>query len=109
MTTVAQLLEHKGSDIYAIAPEATVLDAIKEFVEKNVGSLMVMEGENLIGIFTERQYARKVFLKGKDSPTTPVREVMETKIAYVDPQKTSAATCLSSMTARLLAWFRSAI
>ncbi len=97
MTTVEQLLAHKGRDVLTIDPEATVLDAIREFVDKNVGSLVVMEDGKLVGIFTERQYARNVFLKGKSSPTTTVREVMETNVAYVGPEHT-VPECMAIMT-----------
>ena len=97
MTTVEQLLNRKGHDVYAINPEATVLEAIKEFVEKNVGSLVVMDNDQLVGIFTERLYARNVFLKGKHSPSTTVRDVMETEVAYVAPEHT-IPECMAIMT-----------
>ncbi len=97
MTTVEQLLEHKGRDVWTIDPDATVLDAIREFVNRNVGSLVVMEDGKLIGIFTERQYARNVYLQGKASPTTTVREVMETDVAYVEPERT-VPECMAIMT-----------
>ena len=97
MTTVEQLLEHKGRDVWTIAPDATVLDAIKEFVNRNVGSLVVMEDDRIVGIFTERQYARNVFLKGKASPTTTVRDVMATDVVYVSPEQT-VPECMAIMT-----------
>ena len=97
MTTVKQLLDTKGHDICAIHPEATVLDALKAFVNNNVGSLMVMEDDKLVGLVTERMYARNVFLKGKHSPTTLVRDIMETEVVYADPENT-VPECMAIMT-----------
>ncbi len=97
MTTVKQLLEHKGRDVWTIDPDATVLDAIQKFADKNIGSLVILEAGKLVGIFTERQYARNVFLKGKTSTTTTVREVMETDVAYVTPERT-VPECMAIMT-----------
>ena len=77
MTTVRQLLDQKGRNIWSIHPDATVFDAIAKMAEKDVGSLVVMEGEELVSIITERHYARNVVLKGKTSPATPVRDIME--------------------------------
>ena len=77
MTTLRQLLDQKGSNIWSIQPDATVFDAVAKMAEKDVGSLVVMEGEELVGIITERHYARNVILKGKTSPATPVQDIME--------------------------------
>src|SRR3977135_4565228 len=77
MTTVRQLLDQKGRNIWSIHPDATVFDAIAKMAEKDIGSLVVMEGEEVVGIITERHYARNVVLKGKTSPATPVRDIME--------------------------------
>ena len=77
MTTVRQLLDQKGRNIWSIHPDATVFDAIAKMAEKDIGSLVAMEGEELVGIITERYYARNVVLKGKTSPATPVRDIME--------------------------------
>ena len=77
MTTVRQLLDQKGRNIWSIHPDATVFDAIAKMAEKDIGSLLVMDGEELVGIITERHYARNVVLKGKTSPATPVRDIME--------------------------------
>ena len=96
--TIEKVLEHKGHDVWAIHPGATVLDAIQEFKNRNIGSLAVMENDKIVGIFTERQYARNVFLKGKASPTTPVREVMKTDVAYVTSEQ-SIPDCMAIMTA----------
>ena len=75
--TVKHLLEQKGRKLWTIDPDATVADAVAKMAEKDIGSLVVMDGEELIGIITERHYSRNVILKGKTSPTTPVRDIME--------------------------------
>jgi CBS domain-containing protein len=77
MTTVRQLLDQKGRNIWSIHPDATVFDAVAKMAEKDIGSLVVMEGDEFVGIITERHYARNVVLKGKASPATPVRDIME--------------------------------
>ncbi|WP_266158560.1 CBS domain-containing protein [Dyella silvatica] len=76
MRQVKHLLESKGSQIYAIAPEAPVLEAIKHMAEHRVGALLVMRGEQLVGIVSERDYARKVILQGRSSAQTTVSEIM---------------------------------
>ena len=72
--TVRYLLEQKGRDVWTIGPDATVFDALAKMAEKDVGSLIVMDGEKLVGIVTERHYSRNVILKGKTSPTTLVSD-----------------------------------
>ena len=76
--SVKHVLEHKGRNVWTIDPGATVLEAVAKMAEKDVGSLVVMNDERLIGIITERHYSRNVVLKGKTSPTTLVRDIMET-------------------------------
>jgi len=71
------LLDQKGRKIWSIHPDATVFDAIAKMAEKDIGSLVVMDRDELVGIITERHYSRNVVLKGKTSPTTPVRDIME--------------------------------
>jgi CBS domain-containing protein len=88
MTTVKQLLDRKGRKICSIPRDATVLEAIKEMAENDIGSLLVMDESRLIGLFTERHYARDVFLKGKTSPKTSVGEVMRTAVLFVRPEQT---------------------
>ena len=88
MTTVRQLLDQKGRHVWAIHPDATVFDAVKKMAEKDVGSLVVMDGENVLGIITERHYARNVVLKGKASPATPVRDIMERHVIVARPDDT---------------------
>ena len=97
MTTVQQLLDVKGHEVHFVRPDDTVLDALKLMEEKNLGSVVVKEGEELAGIFTERQYARRVFLKGRSSPKTLIREVMEANVICVAPEQTVEA-CMALMT-----------
>jgi CBS domain-containing protein len=97
MTTVQQLLDAKGQDIYCVHPDDMVLDALRIMEKENIGSVLVEEGDMLVGIFTERQYARRVFLKGRSSPKTPIREVMTTKVICVPPEQTVEA-CMALMT-----------
>ena len=88
MTTVRHLLEHKGTLVQTVSPDATVFDAIAKMAEKDVGSLLVMSGAELVGIITERHYARDVVLKGKTSPNTRVRDIMEKNVVFVRPEHT---------------------
>ena len=74
--TVKHLLEQKDQNLWTIDQDATVLDALAKMAEKDIGSLVVMEGDELIGIITERHYSRNVILKGKRSPTTLVRDII---------------------------------
>ena len=87
MTTVRKLLDQKGSKIWSIQPDATVFDAVAKMAEKDVGSLVVMDGDKLVGIITERHYARNVVLKGKASPATPVRDIMERNVIIARPEQ----------------------
>jgi CBS domain-containing protein len=96
MTTVRQLLDQKGTNIWSIHPDAAVFDAVKKMAEKDVGSLLVMEGEELVGIITERHYARNVILKGKTSPATPVRDIMERHVVIAHPGQ-SVDQCMAVM------------
>ncbi|MFZ2156716.1 MAG: CBS domain-containing protein [Bradyrhizobium sp.] len=96
MTLVRQLLDHKGRKIWSIHPDATVFDAVAKMAEKDVGSLVVMEGDKLVGIITERHYARNVVLKGKTSPATPVRDIMERRVVIARPEQT-VEQCMALM------------
>lgn len=78
MNQVRHLLERKGSEVYAVAPEVPVLDAIKQMAERRVGALLVLRGERLAGIVSERDYARKVILQGRSSAETAVSHIMST-------------------------------
>ena len=97
MTTVQRLLDSKGPGVWSVSPDDNVADAIKEMATKDVGALLVLDGENPVGMFTERDYARNVFLKGKSSPETPVRDVMAKPIIFVRPEQT-VDECMSVMT-----------
>ena len=97
MKTVAQLLALKPGGIVGIAPDAKVLDAVKLLAEKNVGAVLVMDGTRLAGMFSERDYARKVDLKGKSSANTPVSEVMTREVVFVTPTHTNE-DCMALMT-----------
>ena len=95
--TVKHLLEQKDRNVWTIDPDATVLDAVAKMAKKDVGSLVVMEGEKLVGIVTERHYSRNVILKGKTSPTTLVRDIMERNVIHVRPEH-SIELCMTLMT-----------
>ena len=97
MRTVQQLLDEKGHDIQSIHPDDSVFDAIQKLATANIGSLIVVEDDRPVGIFTERDYARNVILKGKSSPTTQVREIMTTRVIYVQPEQT-VEQCMAIMT-----------
>jgi CBS domain-containing protein len=88
MRQVKHLLELKGNAVYRIGPEAPVLDAIRQMAERGIGALLVVRGAELIGIVSERDYARKVILKGRSSKDTPVAEIMTASPISVDPAST---------------------
>jgi CBS domain-containing protein len=88
MDTVRHMLEVKGYNIWSIAPGATVMDALKLMEAKSIGALMVMEGERLVGVISERDYARKIVLQGKHSWETPVREIMTAEVFTIHPDET---------------------
>jgi CBS domain-containing protein len=96
MTTVRQLLDQKGKNIWSIHPDATVFDAVAKMAEKDVGSLVVMESDEIVGIITERHYARNVVLKGKTSPATSVRDIMERHVVIARPEQ-SVDQCMALM------------
>ena len=87
-TTIRQLLEKKGHLIHAIAPETMVFDAIKLMSEAGIGALLVLEGGNLVGIISERDYTRKVILQNRSSLNTPVKDIMTSKVLYMKPEQT---------------------
>jgi CBS domain-containing protein len=95
--TVRHILQQKGRNLWTIDPDATVFDALAKMAEKDVGSLVVMDREKLIGIITERHYSRNVILKGKTSPTTLVREIMERNVVHVRPDQ-PVELCMALMT-----------
>jgi len=97
MTTVRQLLVDKGHKVHTVGPDDTVFDAIRKMADEDVGCLCVCEGDKPVGIITERHYARDVVLQGRGSPTTRVRDIMETKVLYARPDQT-VEECMAVMT-----------
>ena len=98
MATVSQILRTKrDKTVLTIAPSATVYDAVKLMAEKNVGALLVLEGGSVVGVVTERDYARKAFTLAQPARDTPVRDLMTTQVMYVGPGRTSEE-CMALMT-----------
>ena len=95
MATVASILENKGHNVYWVSPQATILDALKLMAEKNIGAVLVMDKDKVLGIFSERDYARRGILKG-NSDSTPVEKVMTEKVFYVQPDQ-SVQTAMAQM------------
>ena len=98
MTNVRHLLERKGRAMYSIEPEDPVLEAIRLMAERHVGALLVMKAGELVGIVSERDYARKVILKGRSSAETPVWQIMSSPVLTVSPNE-SVQECMELMTA----------
>jgi len=99
MKLVQHLLDSKGRDIISVTADVSVLDAIKLMAEKMIGSLLIMQGDELQGIMTERDYARKVIIKGRSSETTEVGEIMTTDVCSATSQET-VNDCMALMTKR---------
>lgn len=99
MLTAKHLLERKGSQVYSIGPEEPVLEAIQLMADKHVGALLVLRGSELVGIVSERDYARKVILLGRSSAETPVWQIMSSPVTTVTPSDTLAA-CMKIVTER---------
>jgi CBS domain-containing protein len=99
MKLVQHLLDSKGQEIISVTAESSVLDAIKIMAERAIGSLLVMQGDELLGIVTERDYARKVIVKGRSSETTAVGEIMTTKVRTATINDT-VNNCMAIMTER---------
>jgi len=97
MKTVKAILNSKGRDVWSVGPEDSVFDAVKLMAEKSVGALLVMDGEKLVGIVTERDYARKIILEGKSSRGSAVSEVMTKHVLCVTPERT-VDECMALMT-----------
>jgi len=95
--TIQEILQAKSHKLLSISPDASVFDALKVMAEKEVGALVVLDGERLAGIFSERDYARKVILHGKSSKDTAVREIMTHKVVCVRPDQ-SVEDCMALMT-----------
>lgn len=99
MKTVKDILEEKGHQVWSIAPDATVYEALKVMGEREVGALTVVDGGSLVGIVSERDYARKVILRGKTSRETRVREIMTAAVVTTSPEQT-VEECMATMTER---------
>ncbi|MBV8405866.1 MAG: CBS domain-containing protein [Gammaproteobacteria bacterium] len=99
MMSVRQMLDRKGREVFSIAPDAAVLEAIRMMADRHVGALLVMQADNLSGIVSERDYARKVILKGRSSADTPVRDIMTAQVITVQPE-TTVESCMQIMTER---------
>ncbi len=97
MTTVSQLLRSKGKEVWSVGPESTVIDALKLMAEKNIGAVLVLQDQQVTGIFSERDYARKVTLQGKAAEDTPVGEIMTKGVIFVKTDQT-VAECMAVMT-----------
>ncbi|WP_349655754.1 CBS domain-containing protein [Xanthomonas sp. 10-10] len=97
MQTVRQLLETKQVEVFAVAADAAVIEAIRLMAEKGIGAVLVMDGERLVGIVSERDYARKVVLHDRSSATTSVAEIMSTQVVTVSPSET-VERCMQLMT-----------
>ncbi|MBI4273335.1 MAG: CBS domain-containing protein [Rhizobiales bacterium] len=99
MTKLRELLAQKGREVWSVHPEDSVFDAIQNMANKNIGSLVVIEDGKIVGIITERHYARNVVLKGRTSPQTPVRAIMEPNVVCARPEQ-SVEECMAVMTVR---------
>jgi len=97
MKTVRDILTVKGYEVYCVAPDATVYEAVQLMAEKEIGALMVMEGAQVVGLISERDYARKVILQGRASSTTRVKEIMITPVVYVHIEQ-AIEECMALMT-----------
>jgi CBS domain-containing protein len=97
MKRVKDILEHKGRTVWSIAPAASVYDAMKLMADKEIGALLVMDGSKLVGIISERDYARKVILQGRSSRTTEVQEIMTSRVVYAELDQ-NIEECMAIMT-----------
>jgi CBS domain-containing protein len=98
MKTVREVLDGKGHEVFSVSPDATVYEALRLMADRDVGAVLVMDGDrNLVGVLSERDYARQVILKGKTSRETPVREIMTARVVYVRPEQT-VDECMAIMT-----------
>ena len=95
--TVREILKRKGHDVWSVSPESTVYQAIEIMADKHIGALLVLAGDRLVGILSERDYARKVILRGKSSKETRVREIMTSPVIFVQPQH-SVDECMKIIT-----------
>ena len=98
-TSVKQILSEKGHDVWSTSPSTTVFDALKYMSDKGVGALVVLEDQKVVGVFSERDYARKVILEGKSSKNLPVSEIMTRRVICVEPNNTTEE-CMALMTGK---------
>ena len=101
--TIREILGHKGAKVWSISPSATVFEAIQLMADKNVGAVLVTENDKLAGIVSERDYTRKVVLKGKASKTTAVKEILSSHVIHVSPSHT-VEECMRLMEPLRTAW-----
>ena len=99
MAIVREVLEEKGHQVWTIAPDRFVYDAVALMAEKEIGALMVVQDDKVVGLISERDYARKVILKGRASKDTHVRDIMETRVVYARPDQT-VEECMAIVTDR---------
>jgi CBS domain-containing protein len=97
MRTVKDLLAQKGKDVWSVAPDTTVIDALKLMAEKNIGAVLVLDEHCVVGVLSERDYARKVVLQGRTSQDTTAQEIMSKRVVGVEPQQT-VEECMALMT-----------
>ena len=88
METIRQILEKKGNQIHSVSPDTTVYDALKLMADRNIGAVLVLDDQKLCGIMSERDYARKIALKGKFSKEVPVKEIMSSEVICIDSSQT---------------------
>lgn len=96
-THVRDLLESKGRDVWTVAPDVTVFEALEQMASRDVGALVVVEEGAVVGVFSERDYARQIILKERTSRSTPVRDIMSKRVLFVQPDQ-SVAECMALMT-----------
>ena len=104
MKTVGELIKSKGSNVLSTTPDSSVYDAIVKMAHHEIGALLVMEGDKVAGIFSERDYARKIILQDKSSKTTQVSEIMTSNVNYAEPDH-SIEQCMSLMTQKTVSTF----
>lgn len=97
MKTVREVLQGKGRQVWSVSPESTVYDALRLMAYRDVGAVLVLDGEQVVGVLSERDYARQVILKGKASRETMVKEIMTVRVVYVRPEQT-VDDCMALMT-----------
>ena len=97
LDSVGRILKQKGSQVYSIAPDVTVYEALERMADKDIGALVVMQGTDLVGIFSERDYVRKVILHGRSSKQMKVHEIMSSPVVTVNP-RTTVDECMHRMT-----------